>query len=75
MSDNHQKEYLSHMVQYCKELKCLFPDYGYLANHHGAFHILEFMTLYGPVHRWWSYPYEHMIGMLQRILTNHKPGE
>ena len=74
-SDNHRKEYLSHMVQYREELKCLFLDYEYLANHHVAFHIPEFMTLYGPVHGWWSYPYERMIGMLQWISTNHKPGE
>lgn len=74
-SDNHREEYLSHMVQYREELKRLFPNYGYLANHHVAFHIPDFMALYGPVHGWWTYPYERMIGMLQRISTNHKPGE
>jgi len=73
-SDNHQREYLSHMVAYRQELKRLFPDYEYCANHHIAFHIPEFMSYYGPVHGWWSYPFERMIGMLQRTSTNHKPG-
>jgi len=73
-SKTHRDEYLSHMVQYRQELKRLFPDYEHCANHHVAFHIPEFMAYYGPVHGWWSYPFERMIGMLQRISTNHKPG-
>lgn len=73
-SEKHREEYLSHMVQYRQELKRLFPGYDCRANHHIAFHIPDFMAYYGPVHGWWSYPFERMIGMLQRISTNYKPG-
>ncbi|KAJ7153149.1 hypothetical protein C8R43DRAFT_950548 [Mycena crocata] len=45
------------------------------SNHHLALHIPEFLMLFGPVHGWWTFPFERMNGKLQRISTNYKPGQ
>jgi hypothetical protein len=73
-SGNNAEEYLRLMTEYRQELRRLFPDYPTRPNHHMAFHIAEFLRRYGPVHGWWTFPFERMIGMIQRIPTNHKPG-
>ncbi|KAF8809186.1 hypothetical protein BYT27DRAFT_7163091 [Phlegmacium glaucopus] len=71
----HANDYLAYMAKYREELQRLFPDYACHCNHHMAMHIGEFLTRYGPVYGWWTFPYERMIGMLQKISTNYKPGE
>jgi hypothetical protein len=71
----HVNDYLMYMVKYREKLQQLFPDYACHCNHHMAMHIGEFLTRYGPVYGWWTFPYERMIGMLQRISTNYKPGK
>ncbi|KAF8221613.1 hypothetical protein L208DRAFT_1326827, partial [Tricholoma matsutake] len=74
-SDPHADEFLRLMSYYRQELQRLFPDYNVHCNHHMAFHIAEFLRMYGPVHWWWTFPFEQMIGMLQQISTNYKPGK
>ncbi|KAF7293317.1 hypothetical protein HMN09_01211100 [Mycena chlorophos] len=45
-------------------------------NVHVAFHIYEFLILFGPIVSWWCFPFERVIGYLQRINTNdHIGGE
>lgn len=73
-SKKHSAEFLKHIVAYAQELKRLFPEYEFRANHHMAIHIHELLLCYGPVYGWWTFPYERMIGMLQRMSTNHKTG-
>jgi len=68
-------DYLAYMVNYHEELQRLFPNYACHCNHHMAMHIGEFLMRYGPVYGWWMFPYERMIGMLQKISTNYKPGK
>ncbi|KAF8802347.1 hypothetical protein BYT27DRAFT_7112567 [Phlegmacium glaucopus] len=67
--------YLQHMQAYFTGLKTLFPEYGFHPNHHLALHLHQYLLLFGPVHAWWTFPFERMIGMLQRIPTNGKIGE
>ena len=74
-SDNNADEFLRLMTAYSQRLQTLFPDYNIHPNHHMAFHIMEFLRMYGPVHGWWTFPFERIIGMLQRISTNYKPGK
>lgn len=74
-SANNAAEFLKLMLEYLKELQRLFPDYKCHSIHHMAFHIKDFLLMYGPVHGWWAFPFERMIGTLQRIPTNHKPGK
>ena len=67
--------YAQHMQSYLSGLKTLFPEYSFRPNHHMALHLREYLVFYGPVHAWWTFPFERMIGMLQRISTNYKAGE
>nr|GAT48239.1 predicted protein [Mycena chlorophos] len=43
-------------------------------NIHLAFHVFDFLILFGPIIAWWSFPFERMIGFLQNINTNHRVG-
>lgn len=66
--------YLQHMTAYLDGLRRVFPEYKFHPNHHMALHLHEYLRLYGPVHSWWTFPFERMIGMIQRIPCNHKIG-
>jgi hypothetical protein len=43
-------------------------------NVHAAFHIYDFLLLFGPVKSWWCFPFEHLIGILQKVNTGDKIG-
>jgi hypothetical protein len=43
-------------------------------NVHASFHLYDFLLLFGPVASWWSFPFERLIGVLQKIKTNDKIG-
>lgn len=66
--------YLEHMRAYVEGIQDLFPDYKCHPNHHMALHLQEYLRQYGPVHAWWTFPFERIIGMLQRIPNNGKFG-
>ncbi|KAJ7711815.1 hypothetical protein B0H16DRAFT_1231072, partial [Mycena metata] len=66
--------YHRYMLSYRAGLQKLFPDYDCLPNHHMALHITECLLLFGPVHGWWTFPFERLIGTLQRIPTNYRQG-
>jgi len=74
-SPRHADLYLQHMQAYLTGLKELFPDFRFVPNQHMALHLGDYIHLYGPVHSWWAFPFERMIGTLQRISTNYKEGE
>lgn len=67
--------YLHHMQNYIKGLRELFPEYRFLPKQHNALHLGEYLKLYGPVHSWWTFPFERLIGMLQRIPNNFQNGQ
>jgi hypothetical protein len=67
--------YLHHMQNYLKGLRELFPEYRFLPNQHMALHLAEYLKLYGPVHSWWTFPFERLIGILQRIPNNFQNGQ
>ncbi|KAJ7188213.1 hypothetical protein C8R46DRAFT_878083 [Mycena filopes] len=72
---SHYQECEEYLLAYRTKLSKLFPDYKCHPNHHFAMHIPAFLLLFGPVHGWWTYPLERLIGKLQRVPTNYKPGE
>ena len=74
ISTAHADSYLTHMIDYLNGIKELFPKYKLHLNHHMALHIHEYLLLFGPVHSWWTFPFERMIGALQRMPHNNKPG-
>ncbi|KDR76670.1 hypothetical protein GALMADRAFT_139571 [Galerina marginata CBS 339.88] len=67
--------YLVHMKAYMEGVKKLFPRYQFRPNHHMALHLPEYLRRFGPVHGWWTFPFERLIGMLERIPTNFKIGQ
>ncbi|KAJ7432499.1 hypothetical protein B0H11DRAFT_1632072, partial [Mycena galericulata] len=66
----NSEQCLAFLLSYRTKLKNLFPQYRCHPNHHMALHIPEFLLLFGPVHGWWTFPFERMIGKLQRVPTN-----
>ena len=62
--------YKQHMLDYINGIKRLFPDYQLHPNHHMSLHIPEFLLLFGPVHSWWAFPFERLIGNIQRVSNN-----
>ena len=67
--------YLMHMRNYLSGLRELLPLYEFRPNHHMALHLSECIKSYGPVHAWWTFPFERLIGLLQRIPTNFQNGK
>jgi hypothetical protein len=55
--------YLQHMQAYLAGLKVLFPEYGFHPNHQLALHLHRYFILLGPVHAWWTFPFERMIAV------------
>ena len=36
---------------------------------------MDQFTVGGPVHGWWTFPFERLIGMLQDVRANYIPGK
>ncbi|KIJ31782.1 hypothetical protein M422DRAFT_97456, partial [Sphaerobolus stellatus SS14] len=66
----HAALYTQYMQAYLKGLKELFPTMRFRNTHHIVLHIEELLNLLGPVHSWWMFPFERLIGRLQKISTN-----
>ena len=65
--------YCRHLEAHMDGLKILFPGFG-VPSYHISLHIYDFLLLLGPVRSWWCYPFERLIGKLQRMLHNHRYG-
>jgi hypothetical protein len=74
-SELHAAHYMKCMVAYLNTLKELYPNLPWRPNHHAALHIGRFLLLFGPMHGWWMFVFERVIGKLQKINTNFKLGE
>ncbi len=68
------RSYWDCITSYIKVLHTLHPHARYTPNLHLAVHIHDFLHLFGPVHSWWTFPFERLIGHLQKINTNHHFG-
>jgi hypothetical protein len=67
--------YRSHTASWVRDLNRLYPDIDQRTNNHMAIHIYDFLLLFGPVRSWWCFPFERLIGQLQRLPNNHKSSE
>ena len=58
----------------------LFDIHPHAKNHHlrpnvhASLHLHDVLLSFGPVIHWWCFPFERLIGTLQRINTNEKIG-
>lgn len=75
MTLQRSQNYLENLTQYLERLTEIHPDARHLPNHHMAMHLPHFFSLFGPGRCWWTFPFERIIGSIQRMLSNHKIGE
>jgi hypothetical protein len=70
--------YRMHMKAWTEDLLPLFPELKLQkrtrTNVHIALHIYDFLLDFGPVISWWAFPFERMIGIIQKITTNEHIG-
>ncbi|KIJ35334.1 hypothetical protein M422DRAFT_180989, partial [Sphaerobolus stellatus SS14] len=71
---DHAAAYTRYIQAYLAGLKELFPELKFRNTHHIVLHIEELLNLLGPVHSWWMFPFERIIGRLEKISTNWKIG-
>ncbi|KZS90609.1 hypothetical protein SISNIDRAFT_488183 [Sistotremastrum niveocremeum HHB9708] len=74
-SRKHAERYTFHIQKYLEGYQTLYPGRLLLPSHHAALHLGEFLTQFGPVRAWWTFPFERLIGSLQNMHTNEKLGE
>lgn len=74
-SPMHAEKYTTAMKSYLQTLRDLRPTERFRPNHLNALLISRYLRLYGPVRGWWMFPFERVIGDLQRSNTNNKPGK
>ena len=73
-STKHAAEYMKNMRAYLASLRDLFPGTDLRTSHHNALFIGEMLLRFGPVHGWWMFPFERVIGLLQQTNINSKMG-
>jgi hypothetical protein len=71
MTAQSANDYRGYLVRYLDGVKEHFPDAKMVPNMHVAFHIYDFLFLFGPVRSWWTFPFERIIGRLQQLPQNH----
>ena len=75
-SEARAHKYCSYIAQWLCGLQEIHSgSYTDRTNNHMAFHIFEFLLLFGPVYSWWCFPFERLIGHLQHIPHNDKCGK
>lgn len=65
---------MRNMRAYLASVRRLFPETNLVPNHHNALYIGEMLLRFGPAHGWWMFPFERLIGLLQKVNTNNKIG-
>jgi hypothetical protein len=71
MIDSLATAYHHHLTEWVKGLASLYPDAVAVPNIHMAFHIYDGLILFGPVRSWWTFPFERVVGLVQRLISNH----
>ena len=74
-SKMHAANYTRNMHAYLQTLLDMFPNRRLRPNHHAALHIGPQLLLFGPMHGWWTFPFERIVGLLQNYNTNDKLGK
>ena len=73
-SEEEIEKYERYIKNYIAGLRNIHPNVTPTANLHMATHIGDFMRLFGPVYSWWCFPFERLIGFVQRMPNNKKWG-
>lgn len=71
-SEYHIKIFEEQIQKYFVTLLKTFSEDKLVPNHHASLHLGEFTRLFGPVHGWWTFPFERFNGIIQRQNTNNQ---
>jgi hypothetical protein len=74
-SDFRTEAFLECLLGYNRDLTKVHKDVHHRSNHHMAVHLYDFLILFGPVRSWWTFPFERLIGHLQRLPRNEHFGQ
>lgn len=74
-SEKHVQAYAEYIFTYLEDLQRIRPDLSLLPSHHNVMHTPTFLLRFGPMPGWWMFPFEWVIGLLQKIKTNGKIGK
>lgn len=74
-SEERVKIVEDHLQHYLTTLVLLFSEDNLVPNHHFSLHLVECIRAFGPVHGWWSFPFERYNGILQSQNTNNRLGK
>lgn len=77
MNQERALKYRTYMQRWTEDLHRVHPHtkkQRMRVNVHAALHLYDFTTLFGPIMSWWSFPFERLIGTVQKINTNDLVG-
>ena len=74
MTNDRMLAYRNYITRWVGELPRIYSNSRKRTNFHMAIHVYDFLRLFGPVRSWWSFPFERLVGQLQRLPHNHKFG-
>jgi hypothetical protein len=78
ITPTHIMKFRELMKEWTVNLRSLYPAVQQQkktrTNIHVAFHLYDFLQLFGPVISWWTFPFERLIGILQKMTTNERVG-
>ena len=76
MSEARARKYRAYLMHWLRGLQEIHTgSYSDRTNNHVAFHIFDFLLLFRPIYSWWCFPFECLIGQLQRTPHNDKFSE
>lgn len=67
--------YRDAILLYLNLIRALYPQHQFTVNHHLAMHLPLFMDLHGPCRSHWAFPFERLIGRLQKTRLNNQLGK
>lgn len=74
-SEQHAQKYTEYLTAYLKLLLELYPTMELTPNQHRALHVGPSLLRFGPVPGWWMFPFERLIGIVQKLNHNFKNGK
>ncbi|KAG1797468.1 uncharacterized protein HD556DRAFT_1441029 [Suillus plorans] len=75
MMTDRADTYHTYIVEWIRDLQVIHPHAHHRTNGHMVLHVWDYLQLFGPVRSWWCFPYERLIGQLQRLPSNHIFGQ
>ena len=74
MTNDWMLAYQKYITHWVGKLLHIYSNSRKHTSFHMAINVYDFLCLFGPVWSWWSFPFECLIGQLQRLPQNHKFG-